>query len=145
MNIRSNSLYDILSIAYNPSTMKPAQNFSNHMQLYPPFHFFLFPILVFVIGVSIYEAVCLFQDSLILSGLKEIATAVVLFMVTFLSRGQCMIVQDRVIRHEFSTRYEKLTSKEWKEISEKLTKSQIIALRFAGDKEFASLIEKTIK
>lgn len=125
--------------------MKPVQNFDNHMKLYPPFHFYLLPILFFVIGVSFYEAVVLFQDGFILSGLKEIATAVVLFMVAFLARTQSMIVQDRVIRHEFATRYEKITSKQWKEISEKLTKSQIIALRFAGDKELESLIAKTIK
>lgn len=52
--------------------------------------------------------------------------------------------QNRIIRLEMRVRYYQLTGKSLSEWEKKLTLSQLIALRFAGDDELVSLMEKAL-
>lgn len=56
-------------------------------------------------------------------------------------RTYAKILQDRIIRQEVNFRYYVAT---WKILSESVTISQIVALRFAGDNEFVVLVDKVI-
>ncbi len=51
-------------------------------------------------------------------------------------------VQDRAIRAEENLRYFSMTGKL---LEKKLTMSQIIALRFAGDSEFIALVDQALQ
>ena len=53
--------------------------------------------------------------------------------------------QDRIVRLEFRLRYFELYGKDSKEIEDKLSFSQIAALRFADDSEFGSLLERALQ
>lgn len=52
-----------------------------------------------------------------------------------------LTVQDRLIRLEEKLRYQRL----WLGDEDRLTLSQIIALRFASDQELPALIERTVR
>lgn len=54
-------------------------------------------------------------------------------------------LQDRILRLEFRQRYFEIYGQRSENIEERLTFSQIAALRFAGDDEFKKLLEKTLK
>lgn len=53
-------------------------------------------------------------------------------------------VQDRVIALEVALRYQRLTGKSFHELEAKLTKAQVVALRFAGDAELAALCDRAL-
>ena len=53
--------------------------------------------------------------------------------------------QDRIIVLEFKQRYFELYNQRSDEIAEKLSFSQIAALRFAYDEEFKELLQKTLE
>ncbi len=57
----------------------------------------------------------------------------------------CLRNQNRIVKLEFRLRYLELFSKPSSEVEDKLSFSQIAALRFASDDEFAALLEKTIQ
>jgi len=53
--------------------------------------------------------------------------------------------QDRIVRLEFRLRYFELFGEASGSIEKQLSFSQIAALRFAGDKEFKSLLEQVLQ
>jgi hypothetical protein len=113
------------------------QNYSNHRQTVPIFHFVLIPVLFLtVIGavVNLYESwgdhQRLYSASLIL------VLAICLFLTALLARMFALKAQDRAIRAEENLRHHLMTGKL---LDPRLQIRQIIALRFAGDDEFLPL------
>lgn len=113
------------------------QNYSNHRQTVPVFHFFLVPVVFLtVIGaaVNLYEGwgdhERFYSASLIL------VLAVCLLLTVFLARMFAVKAQDRAIRVEENLRHFAMTGKL---LDTRLTIRQVIALRFAGDSEFVPL------
>src|ERR1039458_5734559 len=113
------------------------QNYANHRQTVPVFHFVLFPLLVLtLIGacVNLYDSwgdpIRVYSASLIV-----VLTFCVLILL-FLCRVFALKAQDRAIRAEENLRHFALTGKL---LDLRLTLRQIIALRFASDDEFVSL------
>lgn len=123
--------------------MKPAQNMSNHAQIVPIFHYGLFS-LVLAINVlayiHMYNAIKA-DESIVLSAALALI-GFCLLMSLFIYRGFALKAQDRAIRAEENLRHFVLTGKL---ISDKLTISQIIALRFSSDHEFVQLAERAEK
>jgi hypothetical protein len=113
------------------------QNYANHKQVVPAFHYILFPLLVLtLIGscVNLYDSwgdhMRLYSASLIV-----VLTFCVL-MLMFMCRIFALKAQDRAIRAEENLRHFALTGKL---LDARLTIRQIIALRFASDDEFVAL------
>jgi biopolymer transport protein ExbB/TolQ len=119
------------------------QNYANHSRYVPGFHFLLGSLLLLGTITSIVNA--FLQISAHDNGLGSVLI-VVLFICGILLfwfvRRFSVAVQDRAIRAEESLRYYILTHKA---IDVRLTKGQIIALRFAPDDEFLVLADRAVR
>jgi Family of unknown function (DUF6526) len=115
------------------------QNFKKHSRYVPGFHFITFGIILASIVIAI---ILLIHDGFhhtTFFGLLVSLSLVGLFAYT---RQFATGNQDRIIRAEENFRSYRLTGKE---LDQRLTRNQIIALRFANDEEYADLAQKTIK
>jgi len=116
------------------------QNYANHRQLVPAFHYFLFPLLVLTLGGSITNLTLSWGDH---ERLYNAALICVLCFATLLmallARMFAMKAQDRAIRAEENLRHFVLTGKL---LDPKLTIRQVIGLRFAADDEFIALAQR---
>lgn len=118
-----------------------AQNFKNHAKLVPGFHYVgLLLILALLIGSFI---------NLSHSAPENLYSASLICLVAFIAvilwiytRTFSLKAQDRAIRAEENLRYYVLTGKLF---PQELTVQQIIALRFASDAEFITLVDKAVK
>jgi hypothetical protein len=123
--------------------MQTPQTYSNHARFHPPFHFFVAPILLINVIVTIVVLVRewprhIARDAWI------VVIALTLLMLAGVARSTALRVQDRVIRLEEQFRYQRLLTPELVTASQSLTIRQIIALRFASDAELAGLVQRTL-
>jgi hypothetical protein len=117
------------------------QNYSNHSQIVPVYHFGTYVSLVVLIAGAI---------KFLFTGDNTTELFPWLFLLLVLAtasiaayaRSFALRVQDRAIRAEENLRYFILTGKR---LSQQLMLKQIIALRFASDEEFVALTERAIK
>lgn len=114
------------------------QNFNNHSRFVPLYHYVLFAI---CIASFVLAFIHLINSLNILSVLVLLITISIL-LIFFLMRSFPLRVQDRAIRAEENLRYFSMTGKL---LEKKLTMSQIIALRFAGDSEFIALVDQALQ
>jgi hypothetical protein len=117
-----------------------AQNYKNHRQFVPAFHYFLFPLLVLTLtgsGVNLYlssgDHQRLYSASLIF------VMMIAMLVLFFLARIFPLKAQDRAIRAEENLRHYVLTGKL---LDPRLTVLQITGLRFASDEEFPALAQR---
>ena len=116
------------------------QNFQSHARLLPLFHYAVMPLLLLHF---LWTLVRLIQDP----GpdrAESLVLAVALVLTAFASRTQPLKAQDRIIRLEERLRYAKLLPPDLAAKASALPASQIIALRFAGDAELPSLLQRTL-
>lgn len=119
------------------------QNYANHTQIVPMFHYVLFGILLLTLigaGVNLYLS---WGDH------TRLYSASLIFVLTFavviaglFGRIFALKAQDRAIRAEENLRHFAMTGKL---LNPKLTIKQIVALRFASDGEFVALAESAAK
>jgi cytochrome c biogenesis factor len=116
------------------------QNYANHRQVVPMFHFVLFPLMVLTLIGSCVNLCCSWGDHhrLYSASLIVVLTVCVLIL-SFFCRIFALKAQDRAIRGEENLRHFVLTGKL---LDARLTIRQIIALRFASDDEFVSLAQE---
>lgn len=115
--------------------MKP-QNFGNHRQIVYGYYLTTgVPILV-LIGIAVGK---IFSPEERSFGFILLLIGWILLTLLFRSRGFALKAQDRAIRAEEGLRHLVLTGKK---LDDRLTLSQLIALRFAADEEFAALAKK---
>jgi hypothetical protein len=118
------------------------QNYANHRWYVKGFHFALS--LLLIIG-SICSVVNIYVQWSAGNGVMNALLIVWLFICTMIlyvyTRQFPVKVQDRVIRAEENLRYFMLTRKP---IDSRISMSQIIALRFASDDEFVTLVDRAI-
>ena len=118
------------------------QNFKNHAKLNPLHHFVLTPISLILLGWS--------SIDLVQNGFSDITSiyafliAFAVFLCALISRMYATKNQDRIIRLEMRLRYFEMTGTSFSSKEKQLKLSQIIALRFAGDAELLSLLERAI-
>ena len=120
------------------------QNYQNHRKFYTPHHFIFLPIVFFLLGFGIYKVFNDWKHQLI-----WVLFSILVFLLTYLAimvrQHYALVLQNRLVRLEFKQRYFELFNKRSDDVEDKLSFSQIAALRFAYDDEFKILIEKALK
>jgi hypothetical protein len=122
--------------------MPVAQNYKNHTRVEPRFHFFVAPVLLLNILVTMVIAVR-YWHLLHWLGIWMVFVAVAVFMAGGLARDYGLKNQDRIIRLEERLRYQTVLPPAALAAAEGLSKRQILALRFAPDPELPDLLERT--
>ena len=120
-----------------------AQNYANHRKLVPMFHGVLFGLIVVtLIGsfVNFYHSIGDHQR--IYSASLIVALCICLVPLFFFCRIFPLKAQDRAIRAEENFRHYLLTGKP---LDLRLTVGQIVALRFACDKELPDLARRAVE
>ncbi len=123
--------------------MPATQNFKNHTRFDPPFHFFLVPVLLANVILSIYITVRDWPKHS-RSHLWWIVISIALFLLLGTMRRYAAANQDRIIRLEERLRYAALLTPVQLTQSQNLTRPQVIALRFASDAELPGLMERAL-
>jgi hypothetical protein len=116
------------------------QNYSNHRQYVPMFHFVLLPILALTfIGSLVNLGKSLSDHERLYSAALIVVLCFCALVVSFLARIFALKAQDRAIRAEENLRHFAMTGKL---LDPRLTIRQVIALRFTSDGEFMALAKR---
>ncbi len=111
------------------------------MQFVKGYHFFLSPLLIIGIITSIINLFYNLHNNLFTLSLFVVVIFICMLIISYFARTFALKAQDRAIRAEESLRYYALTGKL---PDSRLTKGQIIALRFAPDDEFLTLADRAV-
>ena len=114
------------------------QNFNNHSQMVPGFHYLTFGGIIALLGGSINYLLKASAENKYLAALL-VLTSVVFILIAWFTRIFALKAQDRAIRAEENLRHYVLTGKL---LQSNITVGQVVALRFAPDAEFPALAEK---
>jgi L-cystine uptake protein TcyP (sodium:dicarboxylate symporter family) len=118
----------------------PDQNYSNHRQYVPIFHYVLLPVLFLTVIGSIVNLVESWGDhTRLYSASLIVVLSVASFLMLFLLRVFALKAQDRAIRAEENLRHFAITGKL---LDARLTVRQVVGLRFASDGEFVALAQR---
>lgn len=117
------------------------QNFKNHPQMVPGFHYLTFGAIIALLGGSINYLLRATPENKYLASLL-VLTTIIFVLIAWYARTFALKAQDRAIRAEESLRYYIMTGKA---IPKELRIGQIIALRFASDAEYLALLDRAIK
>ncbi len=116
------------------------QTYKSHARFFPPFHFFVVPVLlinVFVAGWLVYRA----PSRL---GVWQLIVSVALVMTALTARVMVLAVQDRVIRLEMRLRMREVLPADLQARIPEISRQQCIGLRFASDAELPVLVRKVL-
>src|SRR5690242_6659443 len=116
------------------------QRYDNHARFDPAYHFFLAPVALVFLILSIVDLVRDPGWSTAWCTLAAIAGVVAVLKI----RTYALKVQDRVIRLEERLRLSQVLPEPLRARMGELSESQLIALRFASDQELPGLVEKTL-
>ncbi len=123
------------------------QTLANHTRFDPPFHFFVLPIFVLGLILSLVH----FFAHITHGDLRDHVHAflLVLLALAFLIlvvkvRFYALRVQDRIIRLEERLRLTQLLSEPLRSRIPELTEGQLCGLRFASDAEIPKLVERAL-
>jgi Family of unknown function (DUF6526) len=117
------------------------QVYANHVKWDPSFHFFLVPVAAINVIVAIVYVIRF--PSLASGWLLVLSLA---FFVTIgRMRAYGVGVQDRVIRLEERLRLSQVLQEPLRSRIDELSDKQLVALRFASDKELAALVQRALE
>src|ERR1035437_1462002 len=123
------------------------QTLANHVRWDPPIHFFVLPVLVLGLILSLVH----FFAHITRGDVRDHIHAflLILLAVAFLTwmiktRVYALRVQDRVIRLEERLRLTQLLSEPLRSRIRELTEDQLCGLRFASDAEVPKLVERAL-
>jgi len=117
------------------------QNFANHGKFFPPFHFFVIPVL----SINLVRVLFVWiKSGFSLGGFLQVLVAIALPLGFLSARVMALKVQDRVIRLEEQLRFERLLPADLKARIVEFSVDQCIALRFACDAELPLLARKVL-
>lgn len=117
-----------------------AQNYKNHTRFYPPFHFFVLPVLLIN---AIIEGRQLWAEPNQSAGFA-LLLALALVMLALTARGMALKAQDRVIRLEMGARMRQLLPADLVARIDEVEPAHLVALRFAGDRELPDLVRAVL-
>jgi hypothetical protein len=120
---------------------KVPQNLKNHGRVDPPYHYFLFGMLVLNL---VYACIHLYNHHTITAG-WFLVLSLASFVLFLKVRLYPLKVQDRVIRLEERLRLQALAPAEWHAQIYKLTEDQLVGLRFASDDEVVELAKQALE
>lgn len=119
------------------------QSYTNHTRYQPLQHFVWLPLsFLLLIGTVAYTIYELVKNGFSLYLLLLVGVVILAIIPGMLARIYAITLQDRLIQNEEQLRYYMLTGKG---LDSRLTKEQVIALRFASDKEFVELVNRAIE
>ena len=124
-----------------------AQNFANHTRFDPLFHFFLAPVFILGVILSLIHFFAHLSESSFRDDFHSaliVLLAVALLLAVTKERLYALKVQDRVIRLEERLRLSQLLSEPLRSRIPELTEDQLVGLRFASDAEVPKLVERTL-
>lgn len=121
--------------------MNKVQNFENHAKFFPPFHFFVAPVLL----INVIRCTVQVLRSFSVGTAFALLVALALLVLAFSSRIMVLAVQDRVIRLEMRLRMQQLLPAELRARIPEFSVSQLVALRFASDAELPDLARKVLQ
>lgn len=116
------------------------QNLQNHTKFFPMFHFFVVPVL----GINVIRAAVVMVRGFSLNTGFGFVVALALVALALASRLMALTVQDRVIRLEMRLRLQLALPAELRARIPEFSRSQLVALRFAGDAELPALARKVL-
>jgi hypothetical protein len=116
------------------------QTYKNHVRWFPPFHFFVTPILLLYFLNQVRHLYLAPNRSTAFA----VLVAAALVMLALISRVQANTVQDRVIRLEMRLRLHELLPPDLHARIKDLTPRQLVALRFASDAELPGLVREVL-
>lgn len=122
-------------------TPDSVQTYSSHRRYFPPYHFFVVPVLLFNVALALRELVR--QPSLTTGW--GLLLALGLAAGVMVARRMALRVQDRVIRLEERLRLHRILGGERHAAIDRLTVRQLLALRFASDDEVPHLFDLILK
>ena len=112
------------------------QTYKKHARWRPWFHFFVIPVLLVNVLVSVWHLWQIPQ----LGTAYGVVFAIALLALGVLSRNQALTVQDRLIRLEMRLRLRQILPPDLQPRINDLTHRQLVALRFASDEELPGLV-----
>ena len=116
------------------------QSYANHVRWFPPFHFFVVPVLL----ANVLNTLRHIWLTPSLSTAFAAVVAAAILMGVVLARVMVVTVQDRVIRLEMRLRLARLLPADLQARIPDLTPKQLVALRFANDAELTALIRDVV-
>lgn len=117
------------------------QDYANHARYFPLFHFLASPVTGIYFVHKVVHAVQYPSGS----HWMEALFAAAIFAGVLASRVMALTVQNRVIRLEMRLRLRELLPAAMHERIRELSVRQLVALRFAGDAEMPSLVERVLR
>jgi hypothetical protein len=126
---------------------KQPQTFAHHTRWDPPFHFYILPIFVLGLILTLVHFFAHitegdFRDHI--HAFMLILLALAFLLLAFKVRLYSLKVQDRVIRLEEQLRLTRLLQEPLRSRIPELTVDQLCGLRFASDAEIPKLVERTL-
>lgn len=119
----------------------PPQRYENHRRWFPLYHYVALPILVINVGVALAHLArrpTPWNGWLVVVSLGLVAGLVA-------SRASTLMVQNRLIGLEMRLRLAAMLPPELRERIAELKLRQLLGLRFAGDAELATLVERCLQ
>src|SRR5438132_7362651 len=120
---------------------KTPQSYANHTRFDPPFHFFMVPVAAISLLASIWG---LIRGPMTFTAVWMVVVAMAALVAVFKIRLYALKNQDRIIRLEERLRLATALPDPLCARIGELSHSQLVALRFASDKELPPLVEKTL-
>ena len=120
---------------------RAVQSYSNHRRSFPLYHFVALPILGANVAVTIVQA-ARHPDP---ASAWSVVVALALVAGLVANRASALIVQGRVIGLEMRLRLAASLSPELRSRIPDLRLRQLIGLRFAGDDELPTLVERCLR
>jgi len=123
------------------------QTYANHTRWDPLFHFFLVPVFLLGLVLSLVHFFYHLRESDFRDNFHSfllIVLALALLTMMFKFRLYSLKVQDRVIRLEERLRLMQLLSEPLRSRIPELTEGQLIGLRFASDAEVPQLVARAL-
>ena len=120
------------------------QNYSNHKRYYIPHHFIFYGTVLVCMGICLYKAGQM-NPPWKLWVMLAAAFLFIAWLSFMLRQHYAAMNQNRIVRLEMRLRYYIMTQKNFDPIERQLSFKQIAALRFAGDEELLSLIDRALK
>ncbi|HEY2067038.1 MAG TPA: DUF6526 family protein [Gemmatimonadaceae bacterium] len=125
----------------SPTGSPPPQSYKNHRRYFPLFHYVALPILLANVVVAVMHAVQ--RPSAWNAWIVVVSLALVSGLVA--CRASTLYVQNRVIGLEMRLRLAATLPPELRTRIPDLRLRQLIGLRFAGDVELPSLVERCLR
>jgi hypothetical protein len=120
--------------------MTAPQTYRNHARWRPPFHFFVLPVMLGNVILSIRNVV---REPSVWSA-WQVAFAFALFVGILMGRVHALAAQDRLIRLEQQLRLGRILPPDMQSLIARLAPRHFIGLRFASDAEVPGLIKRVL-